>query len=52
MKASADAKDFTQALNKVIKVLKQSPIPEMEGVLVQVKDKNCALTSPWSCPPG
>ena len=35
MRAIVDAKVFSQALNKVTKVLKQSAIPILEGVLVQ-----------------
>lgn len=45
MKATVDAQAFFQALNKVIKVLKPSSIPVMEGVLVQVKNGSCTLTA-------
>lgn len=44
MKATVDAKEFSQALNRVIKVIKKSTILELEGVLVQVKDGRCTLT--------
>ena len=43
MRATVDAKEFSKALNQVIKVLKQSGIPVLEGVLVQVKDGRCTL---------
>ena len=43
MKAIVDAKEFSQALNRVIKVIKKSTIPALEGVLVQVKDGRCTL---------
>lgn len=45
MRAIVDAKVFSQALNKVTKVLKQSAIPILEGVLVQIKDNICTLTA-------
>lgn len=45
MRAIVDAKEFSQALNKVNKVLKQSAIPILEGVLVQIKDNICTLTA-------
>ena len=45
MKAIVDAKEFSQALNRVIKVIKKSTIPALEGVLVQVKDGRCTLTA-------
>ena len=43
MKAIVDAKEFSQALNRVIKVIKKSTIPALEGVLVQIKDDRCTL---------
>ena len=45
MRAIVDAKEFAQALGKVTKVLKQSALPIMEGVLVQIKDGRCTLTA-------
>lgn len=45
MRAVVDAKEFSQALNKVIKVVKPSSIPVMEGVLVQIKNGSCTLTA-------
>lgn len=45
MKATVDATEFSQALNKVIKVVKRSQIPVLEGVLVQIKDGACTLTA-------
>lgn len=45
MVASVDAKLFSQALNKVIKVIKKSQIPVLEGVLVQIKNGGCTLTA-------
>lgn len=45
MRAIVDAKQFSQALNKVIKVVKRSPIPVLEGVLVQIKGEVCILTA-------
>jgi len=45
MRAVVDAKGFAQALSQVVKVLKQSAIPVLEGVLVQIKDENCTLTA-------
>lgn len=49
MRATVDAKAFSQALNQVTKVLKQSAIPVMEGVLVQIKDGRCTLAaSDWT----
>lgn len=45
MRATVDAKEFSQALNKVTKVLKQSPIPELEGVLVSIANGLCTLTA-------
>ena len=45
MRATVDAKEFSQALNKVIKVVKRSQIPVLEGVLVQIKDGVCTLTA-------
>ena len=43
MRAAVDAKEFFQALNQVSKVLKQSVVPVLEGVLVQIKDGRCTL---------
>ena len=46
MKAIVDATEFSQALNKVIKVIKvnkKSVCPELEGVLVQIEDGRCTL---------
>ena len=49
MKAVVDAKEFSQALNKVIKALKPSAVPVLAGVLVQIKDGLCTMTaSDWS----
>ncbi len=45
MRAIVDAKEFAQALSSVTKVIKQSALPVMEGVLVQVKDGRCTLTA-------
>ena len=45
MRAIVDATEFSQALNKVIKVVKRSQIPVLEGVLVQIKDGVCTLTA-------
>lgn len=45
MRAIVDATEFSQALNKVIKVVKRSQIPVLEGVLVQIKDGACTLTA-------
>ena len=45
MSAIVDAKLFSQALSKVIKVVKRSPVPVLEGVLVQIKDGTCTLTA-------
>lgn len=45
MRATVDAKEFFQALKQIIKVIKQSSIPELEGVLVQIKDGFCTLTA-------
>ena len=49
MRAIVDAKEFSQALDKVTKVLKRSAVPVLEGVLVQVKGGLCTLTaSDWT----
>lgn len=45
MRAIVNAKEFAQALNKVIKVVKRSQIPVLEGVLVQIKGGTCTLTA-------
>ena len=45
MRAIVNAKEFAQALNKVIKVVKRSQIPVLEGVLVQIKGGTCTLTT-------
>ena len=45
MKATVDAKEFSQALNKVIKVIKPASIPELEGVLVSISNDRCTLTA-------
>ena len=45
MRATVDAKEFFQALSKVVKVLKPSVVPVMEGVLVQIKDGRCIITA-------
>lgn len=45
MRATVDAKEFSQALNKVIKVVKRSQIPVLEGVLIQIKDGACTLAA-------
>ena len=45
VKATVDAKEFSQALNKVIKVIKQASIPELEGVLVSISNDRCTLTA-------
>jgi DNA polymerase III sliding clamp (beta) subunit (PCNA family) len=45
VRATVDAKEFFQALNKVIKVVKRSQIPVLEGVLVQIKDEACTLAA-------
>lgn len=45
MSAIVDAKEFSQALNKVIKVIKRSPLPVLEGVLVQIRGGACTLTA-------
>ena len=44
MRATVDAKEFSQALNRVIKAVKPSKIPELGGVLVQIRDERCTLT--------
>lgn len=49
MRATVDAKEFAQALNKVTKVIKQSTIPVLEGVLVCIANGCCTLTtSDWT----
>ena len=45
MRAIVDAKEFSQALNKVIKVIKPASIPELEGVLVSISNDRCTLTA-------
>jgi DNA polymerase III sliding clamp (beta) subunit (PCNA family) len=45
MRAFVDAQEFSKAMNKVIKVVKKSAIPVLEGVLVQIKDGRCILTA-------
>ena len=45
MRAAVDAKEFSQALSKVVKVLKPSVVPVMEGVLVQIMDGRCTITA-------
>jgi DNA polymerase III sliding clamp (beta) subunit (PCNA family) len=45
MRATVDAKEFSQTLNKVIKVIKRSRVPILEGALVQIKDGRCTLTA-------
>lgn len=45
MKATVDAKEFSQALNKVIKVIKQASIPELEGVLVSISNLTRSIGS-------
>lgn len=45
MSATVDVKLFSQALNKVIKVVKRSQIPVLEGVLIQIKGGTCTLTA-------
>jgi len=45
MRATVDAKEFSQAMNKVIKVIKRSEIPILEGVLVRINDGRCSLTA-------
>ena len=45
MRATVDAKEFSQALNKVIKVIKPASIPELEGVLVSISNDRCTLTA-------
>ncbi|USF25257.1 hypothetical protein N510_000168 [Firmicutes bacterium ASF500] len=45
MRAFVDAREFSKAMNKVIKVVKKSAIPVLEGVLVQIKDGRCILTA-------
>ena len=45
MRATVDAKEFSQALSKVIKVIKRAAVPVLEGVLVQIKDGICTLTA-------
>lgn len=45
MRATVDAKKFTQALSQVTKAIKQSALPVMEGVLVRIKDGRCTLTA-------
>ena len=45
MRATVDAKKFTQALSSVTKAIKQAAVPILEGVLVQVKDGRCTLTA-------
>lgn len=45
MRAIVDAKEFSQALDKVSKVIKRSAIPVLGGVLVQVANGRCTLTA-------
>ena len=45
MRAIVDAKELSQALNKVSKILKQSAVPVLEGVSVRIKDGYCTLTA-------
>lgn len=45
MRAIVDAKEFSQALDRVSKVIKRSSIPILEGVKVQVSDGRCTLTA-------
>lgn len=40
-----DAKAFSEAMNKVSRVLKKSAIPILEEIRVSVKDGVCTLTA-------
>jgi len=45
MRAAVDAKEFSQALDKVSKAAKRSSVPELEGVQVQIAGGRCTLTA-------
>ena len=45
MRAMVDAKEFSQALDKVSKTAKRSSIPVLEGVLVEIVNGRCTLTA-------
>ena len=45
MRATVNAKEFSQALDKVSKVIKRSAIPIIEGVLVRIANGRCTLTA-------
>ena len=44
MRATVDAKAFSEALSNVGRVIQKSAIPVLEGVLVRFKDGRCFLT--------
>lgn len=44
MRATVDAKAFSEVLSQVGKVIQKSAIPALEGILVQFKDGACSLT--------
>lgn len=45
MRATVDAKEFSQVLDKVSKAAKRSIEPELEGVQVQIAGGRCTLTA-------
>lgn len=45
MRAKTDAKAFIQALDKVSELIRKSPIPALNAVLVQFDGDTCALSS-------
>lgn len=45
MRAMVDAKEFSQALDKVSRAAKRAAVPVLEGVLVQIADGRCTLTA-------
>lgn len=45
MRAKVDAKEFVQALDKVSGLIRKSPIPALNGVLVQFEEGACTLTA-------
>ena len=44
-KITVDAKAFADAMNKVSKVLRKSPLPILEEVAVRIQDDRCTLTA-------
>lgn len=45
MRATVDAKEFSQALDKVSRAAKRAAVPVLEGVLVRIVDEHCTLTA-------